>query len=769
VPGDGWDKAWVPTAGDPIPFTVSLPGAAGPGTVIINLFDSFDQDHEVTVTVNGTGYGTYTWSGVAYNQVTIENVTLFDGNNTVSLTCTSGEDTILLDWIEVVYPRNFTAVDNSLKFSHDPAYRFRVSNLSGSSFYAFDVTNAADVGRVTGFVSSGSGPYSLEFEPQTHTDNTQTYLVLTDLALKTPAAIVEDVAGNLGDTANGADYILITHRDLGWDGNGDAYDWLDDLTTLRQAQGLRVKVVDVADIFDEFSYGVTTPEAIRDFLAYAYANWTPPAPQYVLIVGDHTYDYKNNGGGGSDNFVPTWLAFTDFMGETVTDEYFARISGGDAVPDLYIGRLPAAGAAEAAVMVQKILDYEQAANTKTWQKDILLVADNQTEDYERVFEVINDEAAGLLPAAMNPPLKAYLNDYVVPRDLTVDIKSGFDNGSLIINYSGHGGMQLWATERIFDIGNAWPTFYHDVADLAEVIEADKGMYPFVVSMSCLTGYFGGLGSWENPSLMETLLRAENKGAAAALMPTGETTTDGQHILNTALLEALFSDDIRQLGPAIAAAKQTLLANGGDQYEQTSATFLLFGDPAMTLKIPLPRRPDGLQGMWRLDGDVALSWQAVTDSNNSPPPAGYNIYRSTRPGQGYIKLNAEALNGTEFVDTGIGSQRAAALTAGATYYYAVVAVDADGDESPRSPVLSPTLEPAPQNDDTAKANSEGSGTGLEAAGGGGGSGCFISTFETTEASFFVTEWPISSVFGVLALIGLLWLGNRKAKGRRRKAR
>jgi hypothetical protein len=598
-------------------------------------------------------------------------------------------------------------------------------------------------------------------------------LVLTDLALKTPDSITEDVAGELGDTANGADYILITHRDLGWDGNGDEYGWLAELTTLRQAQGLRVRVVDVADIFDEFSYGLTTPEAIRDFLAYAYANWTPPAPQYVLLVGDHTYDYKNISGGATDNFVPAWLTFTEYMGETVTDEYFVRISGGDAVPDLYIGRLPATSSTEAGVMVQKILDYEQAANSKTWQKNTLLVADNQTEDYERVFEVINDDAADLLPAAMNTPVKAYLNDYIVARDLTADIKSGFDNGSLIINYSGHGGMQLWATERIFDVGNAWPTYYHDVDDLAEIIEANKGMYPFVVSMSCLTGYFGGLGYWENPSLMEALLRAENKGAAAALMPTGETDTGGQHILNTALFEALFTDDIRRLGPAIAAAKQTLLANGGDQYEQTSATFLLFGDPAMELKIPLPRRPDGLQGLWRLDGEVELNWQAVTDSNNSPPPAGYNIYRSTRPGKDFIKLNPEPLTATEFVDGSVAGERIAAITAGTTYYYAVTAVDADGDESPRSAELSPTLEPAPEIEDTARTSTGTTGnteTDSYIDGDvGSNAGCFVATVETTEAAFFATEWPISSVFGVLALIGLLWLGSRKAKGQRGKVK
>jgi hypothetical protein len=287
------------------------------------------------------------------------------------------------------------------------------------------------------------------------------------------------------------------------------------------------------------------------------------------------------------------------------------------------------------------------------------------------------------------------------------------------------------------------------------------MYPFVVGMSCLAGYFGGLGYWENPSLMEELLRAQNKGAVAALMPTGETDTDGQHILNTALFEALFSDDIRRLGPAIAAAKQTLLANGGDQYEQTSATFLLFGDPAMELKIPLPRRPDGLQGLWRLDGEVELNWQSASDSNGQPA-VGYNIYRSTRPGQGYIKLNADTLSATAYVDTGIGSQRTAALTTGATYYYAVAAVDADGDESPRSPVLSPTLEPAPLNNDISAGNPEN--TSNPDMGAGGGTMCFVAT---AQASFFGTESRISSVLGLLALIGLLWLGNKKAKGRRRK--
>jgi hypothetical protein len=507
-------------------------------------------------------------------------------------------------------------------------------------------------------------------------DGTQTYLVLSSSALKTPAAIVADVAGDLGNTENEADYIIITHRDLGWNAEGETYEWLSDLLALREDQGLRVKVVDVADIFDEFSYGVTTPEAVKDFLAYAYENWRAPALQYVLLVGDHSVDYKNNAGGGAQNFVPSYPAFTEHMGETVTDEYFARISGEDALPDIYMGRLPAASAAEAAVMVQKILDYEAAPNTKSWQRNVVLVADDQTQDFERVFEVMNDDAAELLPAGMeySPDGEGYLSTYVSARDLTTYIKSQFNDGALMLNYSGHGGYQLWATERIFDTSNSWPSFYQDVADLDEVIEEHAGMYPFVISMSCLSGYFAGLESWESPSLMEQLLRAVNKGAVAALMPTGETTTTGQHILNTALFEAVFSQDIRKLGPAIAAAKQELLANGGGDFEELSETFLLFGDPAMTLKVPLPRRPVGLQGAFNLEGAVELSWDAAVDCNGDQV-AGYNLYRGTDPSAALVKVNTALIAATEYVNGSLAS-------VDITYYYAVTAVDVMKVSNPR---------------------------------------------------------------------------------------
>ncbi|GAG43571.1 unnamed protein product, partial [marine sediment metagenome] len=231
------------------------------------------------------------------------------------------------------------------------------------------------------------------------------------------------------------------------------------------------------------------------------------------------------------------------------------------------------------VMVDKIFSYESTLNTKSWEKNILFIADDQTEAYEAVFETMNDDAAAMIPAGLNAPFKGYLNDYLVAADLTAEIKTKINAGSLMVNYSGHGAVQIWANESIFE--------NTDIATLT-----NDGMYPFFISMSCLTGHFIYPETWGYPSMAEVLLRSANKGAVAALMPTAMTTTAGQHILNTALFEAIFTEDIRALGPAVAAAKQTLLANGASAYQEDSETFLLFGDPAMVLKVPLPRRPSG---------------------------------------------------------------------------------------------------------------------------------------------------------------------------------
>jgi len=485
-------------------------------------------------------------------------------------------------------------------------------------------------------------------------------------------------------------------------------------------------VVDVQDIFDEFAWGLVSPQAIKDFLGHAYANWQPPAPQYVLLVGDATYDYKDNWNLGTVNYVPGYLIHTEHLGETISDDWLVQVSGADAVPDIYIGRLPANSVQQAADMAAKIVSYETAANTKHWEKKLLLVADNAADAWESVFETMNEDLAALLPSAMPVPeryyLGEYLNESLAVSDLTADLLDAVNAGALMVTYSGHASLNIWATERILD--NRGGTHRSDVTDLV-----NQGMYPFVVNLSCLTGYFiypsaglyAGSGSL---SLAEGFLRPADKGAVAALMPTGMTSTDGQHILSNALAEEIFTQDRRVLGAAVAAAKQTLLANGGGDYEEVANTFLFFGDPATILKVPLPRRPLGLAAQQQGPA-VALSWNAALDCDGRAV-AGYHLYRRAFGEETYTRLNSTPITALSFTDAGL----AAELAAGGIFSYVVSAVDADGDESVKSEPAVVNFSPASGGDGGSTGGSgDGGDTGGDSGSGsasGGGGGCFISS-------------------------------------------
>ncbi|MGC1904042.1 MAG: Ig-like domain-containing protein [Candidatus Acidiferrum sp.] len=68
--------------------------------------------------------------------------------------------------------------------------------------------------------------------------------------------------------------------------------------------------------------------------------------------------------------------------------------------------------------------------------------------------------------------------------------------------------------------------------------------------------------------------------------------------------------------------------------------------------------------------VTLSW------NPSPSTvSGYNLYRSTVNGSGYVKMNSSLISGTSYDDTNVQS--------GTTYFYVATSVDSGGDESTNS--------------------------------------------------------------------------------------
>ncbi|MFB0547061.1 MAG: C25 family cysteine peptidase, partial [Anaerolineae bacterium] len=558
----------------PQDFPIELPGVStsgGTATVTVALRGFTDDKlHQMRLSINSTQIAQKSWQGQDEYRVeaTIDQGLLISGINTITIELVGTElDGLVLDWIEVGYLRSLDAIDDVLRFTSDPGSLFEIQGFTENTLSAFDITDPLDVGRIQGVVvTPDAGTFTLEFQGQGGTAD-HTYIALGESQIRGALEIAQKSPPTLTDTRNGADYILITHRDIGWELDGTPAGWLSDLVEYRQSQGLRVMAVDIREIYDGFNYGISDPQAVKDFLSYAYHNWQPPAPQYVLLVGDTTYDPKGNFAPPGPT-VPTYLGWTRYMGETAIDDWFVQIVGPDALGDLSLGRLPAADKAEAQIMVGKIISYEEAPRDQLWQKRLLLIAD----DREPIFEQMNEAIAGLIPTDYSL-IKGYLEDYklspAIPPDLTAQIIAEIKQGVLIVNYAGHGSPQYWAHERIFRT--------------THIPGLSNGQrLPVMVLMTCLNGYFVMPTS---RSFAEEMLLADGAGAVAAFAPTGMTDAQVQKLLDQGFTEAVFQTGIVLLGEAVHAAKQTLLVNTTGQ-QDTANSFSLMGDPAMTLPVEI---------------------------------------------------------------------------------------------------------------------------------------------------------------------------------------
>ncbi|MGD1041576.1 MAG: cellulase family glycosylhydrolase [Sedimentisphaerales bacterium] len=110
--------------------------------------------------------------------------------------------------------------------------------------------------------------------------------------------------------------------------------------------------------------------------------------------------------------------------------------------------------------------------------------------------------------------------------------------------------------------------------------------------------------------------------------------------------------------------------------QSSGNHSLIGFVVKMAPNVAPAAPTGLSATSGI-GIVLLNW----NNNTEPDLAGYNVYRSTTSGSGYVKLNSSLLTSSDYTDTNVVN--------GITYYYVVTAVDTAGLESVNSGEVSAT--------------------------------------------------------------------------------
>jgi len=437
-----------------------------------------------------------------------------------------------------------------------------VQGLTKPDAIALDVSDPLHPTRILSATVSAGASYTLTFEAETPAD--QRFAVFGTATIRDPLGITADELSNLRSAENGADYVIITHRDF--------YTSVLPLRDHRAAQGMRVQVVRLQDIYDEFNFGLPNSEAVRDFIRHAYENWTPPAPAYALLVGDGTVDPQDFLRTGVPSYVPPYLASADpWINETAADNRYAAVHGNDTFPDLYLGRLPANSPAEAAAMVSKILAYEQPSPAGERSRRVLFVADNT--DGAGAYAAFSDQVAALLPPGYLPG-RAYLGvthetaGQTGAADIGAAVIGGINSGRLLVQFAGHASYDSWADEGIFG-----------VADLPSLTNADT--WPVMLPMTCYDGFY------HYPtvsSLGESIVRMDGKGAIASWSPTGLGVQTGHKWLAEGFFDALFNRGITRLGPATTEGFLNLLA-GTPNFHELIDTYVLFGDPALRLALP----------------------------------------------------------------------------------------------------------------------------------------------------------------------------------------
>ena len=541
-----------------------------------------------------------------------------------------------LDWYEVEYSRGFVAERGELFFSYPltGTTQFRLAGFADEKPRVFEVS--AGLAEVVDFAyDAQEGTVIFQDRPG---DVPRQYAVGGPATWKRPVRIELDLPGDLTTRSWGADWVAIYHRDFRAAAERLAQ-WR--ATDDRFGRPMRTAAIDVQDIYDEFSGGLLDPTAIRNFLAYAAEHWNP-APLFVTLIGDGSYDYKNNSALSQGHWIP---AFQD--GDSTYDEWYTRVVGGDLFPDMAIGRLTVQTAAEADVVVDKLIAYDRTPEVGPWQSRMLLASDDLTnrDNPDRVESMFirdsEDMARYILPETLDLT-KLYIAQFPMeglekPRARDEFIRL-FNEGALIVTYVGHGSFYVLAHERMFFLSR----------DLDKI--DNGGRLPLFFTAASQVGVF------DDPvreSIPEALLKKENGGVIGMIC----ATRIGYHGTNVLLVNRFYWQMYHTgrkhvpIGLALTEAKQLLLPNYVHSPDEETTfrniqRYSLFGDPATRLAMPRFQVQIDAADSLRALGEVAIAGQ-VLDAAGAPATA----YEGQVWLQAFDSSEASDLEGYTYEQTG----------------------------------------------------------------------------------------------------------------------
>lgn len=358
---------------------------------------------------------------------------------------------------------------------------------------------------------------------------------------------------------NGVDYLVIASRALA--------PAAQELADYRAGQGLRVGVAVFEDVCDLLYEGLRSPAAIPELLGYAEAVWSEP-PQMVLLAGNGHTDYLGVFSNEVNHLPPLLRQTCD--GLFAADELLAD-TGGDELPDVAIGRLPARTAEELAAMIAKIKAYEADAEA-AWRNQWIFANDRADEAGNFAESVARFTNLVQTPYAVSARIDL---DAMALAPARAALFAGIHAGAGVVHYTGHGTTVKLSSQGLLTA--------------ADVNAMTNVHTPVVAALCCLAGHF------EAPamdSLAELLMRRPQGGAVAVWASSALSLNAPATDLGEAFYRAVLQEGEDTLGMAVLGARRSL---PGDLFTRdTLATYNLLGDPALRIagsaSVPEPKLP-----------------------------------------------------------------------------------------------------------------------------------------------------------------------------------
>lgn len=493
---------------------------------------------------------------------------LTGGRDTLSVrnysTQSSGYSSIMLDWLELEYPRMLVCSERQLEFRVDPIMNIRPSAISvrsGGTGEVWMLRLGVDGGRLL----PASSPTPLAPDTWIFADSLQVgaeYVFSHSDSLRLPSPGERRTITPIVSPGEQASYVLIAADEL----LPSSRTYAD---FIRTRYGVSVKVVGIGEVYDNYSYGMFLPEAIKMLTFDAYHAWTTDSLRHVFLVGDANYNYRFATGPYSRNLVPSY-------GSPVSDIWFACFDTLQIRPSFAVGRLSARTNAEVDAYRRKHEAYLDHP-FDLWNKSTvhfsggdLNKGDIELQKYKAINQYVVDNLVTL------PPFSGNVTHFFKNLDPQSDfgpytdawVKQRIQEGGVFISYVGHSGTATWD---------------NSISSPAQ-IENAAGRGSLVTDFGCSTGRFA---EPDIISFSEAAVVPESSqfiGYIGNASAGFESTTS---ILPFLYFGALINDRAPSVGDALVKSKYKLQDQYGTHIVNTVSTLtnLLVGDPIVAMALP----------------------------------------------------------------------------------------------------------------------------------------------------------------------------------------